>query len=382
MSETVTQLPAAVRGFLSDVLPATQGSAGAGLGPSGVTRGVSLAQALSANGMLYAGSPTYGVKADNTTNDTSAWAVVMAAAVSLGGIVAVVAPYGISIATIVVPANVVLLSLQRGASQIASPSAVTPAITLSVGSQLLGLKVVGNAAQPCVQASTTAIVARDLELSGGSSGINFSSLGAGSDVIDCRIHDCGIGIASPSEVGILNTRVTRSGTIGISIITGCNKNRIVGGRIEFSGTSNIAIDGTGGVAPFGNVVSGTSLDAAGGNNLLVRSTRSCTISGIDLGRAGRSQAGTPGSIGDANFYIQSSVGVVFAGNSSWTGRDDGGSGYNGPFYAVYDDGSNQNCIIMGNVLPFHNNSGSPTVGPINSTATFNLAAALNQTFWS
>ena len=99
-------------------------------------------------------------------------------------------------------------------------------------------------------------------------------------------------------------------------------------------------------------------------------------------RSGQAQGGAVASQDDTHIYMQNCTGVVVVANSSRTGPNDVGGGYNSPFYAVYDGAGNVGCIIGQNALAYHNNSSGTTTGPINVVTTFSLAAGLNQTFWS
>ncbi len=66
MSETLSQLPTTSgQPALSDILPITRGYTGSA---TGTTYADTTAKLLSANGLVYAGDPRYGVKADGATD--------------------------------------------------------------------------------------------------------------------------------------------------------------------------------------------------------------------------------------------------------------------------------------------------------------------------
>jgi hypothetical protein len=390
MSETLSGIPAPVSGTigaLGDIVGVSQGGV---LGVGGSTHKLTLGQILAASGALYAGDPAYGVVADGVTDDTNAWIAVLAAAATAGRYV--VAPIGVSLFTTMnIPSNVGIIgrstesySGSSGSETLGSvlkaTSGTLSGITMAAFSQLMHLQVSGNSSQPCIDASAGNALIFDVDMFGGSDGIRFNTLGAKSEVVLCRIHECTRGISNPVNVRVLGTTIASCGN-GITMGNGCNFNKIVGNTIEKSTTNNILIDGTGGVAT-GTLISGNAIEAAGAANILLRAASYINVSSNLLGRAGRGQVGSPGASTDTTIYLQTCLGCNISGNTSWVGKDDGGTGYSGPFWAVYDDGSNTNCIIGLNVLPYHNNAGSSTSGPINSTSTFNLAASLNQAFWS
>src|ERR1700730_17997240 len=90
MSETISQLPTVAGDpALSDIMPVTRGYTGPGTGTNYAT---SIAVVLSANDLVYATDPRYGVKADGVTDDTTAWGAALSAAFNLG--TWVVAPIG------------------------------------------------------------------------------------------------------------------------------------------------------------------------------------------------------------------------------------------------------------------------------------------------
>lgn len=401
MSETISQLPAGTSSFLTDLVPLTQGSVGPGTGTS---RKLTVAKILSASEVFYAGDPAFagGVQANNSTDDTTAWNAVFAAAAPTGA--AVIAPIGISkVSSFTIPANVILmgrntesygasatgqLAYTAGAgsvtlgSVISANSSATP-IILSAYSQLRDITVVGTSVQTLVNASAGRCVIENVDLSAGSSGINFNStVTGGSSVINCRIHGInGNGIDSPIGCTITGCVINNCSN-GISLLTGCNSNLIYGNRIEWCGLSGIAVNGSPGFADR-NAFIGNFIDRASNNGFFLSFASHSVINGNSVNRCGRGQSGTPGNSADACFNLTNCNGVVVNGNSSSVGGDDSPNpiGYNSPYYGVWDGGSNTNCSVGMNVLAYHNNAGNSTTGPINVTTTFNLASTLNVSFW-
>lgn len=398
MSETLSQLPAGTTVALSDIAPLTQGSTGPG---SGTTRKLTIAKILSASRAVYASDPAYagGVQADGTTDDTSAWNAALAAAATTGSVV--IAPLGISrVSAFTVPSNVMVIGRNtspRGASAtgeltysagsgsatlgsiIQASSGAGPIITLGAYAQLRDLQIVGTNAQTLVDATAGRTWLTNLTLSTGTTGIAFGASAAGGSVVDgCRIHHItGNGIESPADTVIRGCLINAC-TRGISLIANCTDNQIVNNRIEWCTLHSISLTSVDRC-----LISGNFCDRSGGNAILLSSASHVIVSNNFAARSGRAQSGTPGNASDAHFNLTSCNAVIVSDNASSVSGDDAPAaiGYNSPFYGVYDGGSNTNCQITTNVLCYHNNASSPTTGPINTTATFNLASGLNVSLW-
>lgn len=395
MSETLSNLPTTTtRPSLRDIIPVTIGYGGPG---TGVTYAVPIADILSADGLIDAGDPQFGggVKADNTSDDTTPWTIVMQAAQNTGAWI--IAPPGISlVSAFSVPDGVSILGKNVGSypsgvgfqnlgTVIKGNSASNPTITLGQFTQLHNLQIIGTLAQPCVQISKGYVDLFDCTILGGSSGISYASGTLGhSRLLDLTIHSCGTaGILGAQKTTIAATNIAGCGT-GILLTGGCNGVRLAGGnRIENNTNYGLSADGTSGGLRDLLVSGANSFDANGRANIMLRAVSASAISGGNsLSRGGQGQVGTPASADDCNLYMQNCNGVAVVGNTSRTGLNDAGTGYNSPYWAIYDGGGNVACIIASSIWAYHNNSTSATAGPINSTATFNLAAALNTSFWS
>lgn len=390
MSETISNLPTtAARLVLGDGVPVTSGYRG----PStGITFVFTCGDVLSANGLIYAGDPQYGVKADGITDDTNAWGNALGAAFSLG--TWVVAPIGsVSLVSAInVPSGVGIIgrstqsySASLGPETIGSvikcTSATAPGITLNAFSQLQSIQVQGSGSQPCIQTAAGFYDIVDVTCFNGSSGISSALSGGASRISRCRIHDCAsTGILAGLDLTIDNTVITSSGD-GIRLSNGCNAVRIIGGRIEKGTGYGVIADGTGGTIR-DLVIDGVSFDANGKASVALKLVNAAAVHGCIFSRSGQSQGSTPGANDDCHVALTSCNAVSVSGNSSRTGLNDQGGGYNSPFYAIVDGAGNTNSLIAANALAFHNNASSSTSGPINVTTTFNLAASLNQSFWS
>ena len=82
MSETLSQLPAPIsRPAMGDIVPVTMGYQGPS---SGTTFAVPIGRLLSAANLIHAQDPAYGVVANGTTDDTTAWELALNAAFNLG----------------------------------------------------------------------------------------------------------------------------------------------------------------------------------------------------------------------------------------------------------------------------------------------------------
>jgi hypothetical protein len=212
-------------------------------------------------------------------------------------------------------------------------------------------------------------------LYGGSSGVAFAGADGGSVISTSRIHDCGTaGILNAQQVAVDDTYITNCGS-GITM-TGSNVGlRSSNMRIEQSTSYGITADGTIRSIQLGT----TTIDNSGKNALMFRGVLASTVTGCLFDRSGQGQIASPGVADDAHIYLQNCDGVIITGNTSRTGNT---IGYYGPYWAVYDGGSNTHSIIGFNGLTFHNNTTSGTSGPINVGTTFNLASSQNQSWWS
>lgn len=393
MSLTISQLPVGVVGRLSDIIPLTQGSSAPG---AGATRGVTTAKILGSNGLVFAGDPAFGVKADGSTDDTSSWTAALGYASATGA--CVIPPLGVSlVSSITVPPNVAIIgrnvesyNVANGygsgtlGSVISGTSATLPAVIMSLNSQIYNMKIDGNPAQSCIKLASSAnpgtIQLYDVDVFGGLIGIDCAGVPAYGIVNNCRIHECGTGLANGTDLSITNNIITNCTTAGITLLGSNKRVLITGNRIDTCGI-NINLSGTSSASFVNNVtITGNLLQDSSGNNILLNFCHNVTVTGNEIGCAGRGQSGTPGNASDANFQIANSSACVINGNSTWVGTDN--NAYIGPYYAVYDGGGNTNCLISSNILPYHNNASSSTSGPINITTTFNLASALNVTYWT
>jgi len=398
MSETLSQLPAGTTVALGDIAPLTQGSTGPG---SGITRKLTIAKILSASRMVLASDPAFagGVQADGSTDDTASWNAALAFAQTAGA--AVLAPLGVSrVSAFTVPSNVMILGRSvspRGASAtgemtytagsgsttlgsvIQASSGAGPIITLSAYAQLRDLQIVGTGAQPLVDASAGRCLLDNVTMSAGTTGIAFGASAAGGSVVDsCRIHHItGNAIDSPADT-LIRGCLINSCTRGISLIANCTDNQIMNNRIEWCTLHSISLTSVDRC-----LISGNFCDRSGGNAILLSGASHVIVSNNFAARSGRAQSGTPGNASDAHFNLTGCNAVILSDNASSVSGDDppAAIGYNSPFYGVYDGGSNTNCQITTNVLCYHNNAGSSTTGPINTTVTFNLASGLNVSLW-
>lgn len=401
MSETISQLPIGLTSNLSDIIPLTQGSSGSG---TGTTRKITVAKVLSASEVVYAGDPAFagGVLANGTSDDTTAWNAAFATAATTGAVV--FGPIGVSkVSSFIIPSNVILIGRNvesRGGSAtgelayasgpgstilgtvILANSSATP-IIMSAYSQLRDITVIGTSVQTVVNATAGRATLENVNISAGSSGINFNTtLAGGSSVINCRIHGInGNGIDSPVNC-IISGNIINNSINGISLLSGCNGNLIVGNRIEWCSGNGITLNGSPSFADR-NAITGNWIDRPGGNGIFMNFAAHTTVTGNSINRAGRNQQVTPGNLSDASFNLTNCTGITIHGNSTAVWGDDSPNpiGYNSPFYAIFDGGGNLNCVIGMNILAYHNNANNSTTGPINTTTTFNLAAGQNPSFW-
>jgi hypothetical protein len=392
LSETISQLPqTATRTSGTDIIPVTVGYSGSG---TGITYGKPIADILSASGLIYAADPVFGggVKADGVSDDTTPWTIVMQEATNTGAWV--VAPPGVSkVSAFTVPDGCAIIGRNTGSysstvgfpnlgTVIQGSSASNPVISLGQFCQLHNIQVVGTSAQPCIQITKGYVDLFDCTFLNGSVGVDFLNVGGPSILLGLRIHDCPTaGIRGAHHVGIGGCTITNCGS-GIVLTQGCNGVRLSVSRIEFCTNYGITADGTGGTLRDIVIASGNSFDANGKANAQLRAVSNSAVTGNSLSRGGQSQSGSPGGADDCNLYLQNCNGVIVTGNTSRTGLNDAGGGYNSPYWAIFDGGGNTNCQIAANVWMFHNNSTGPTGGPINTTSTFNLASTLNVTAWS
>ena len=365
MSETLSQLPTTSgQPALSDILPITRGYTGSA---TGTTYADTTAKLLSANGLVYAGDPRFGVKADGSTDDTTAWGAALTAAFNSSSWV--VAPIGLSlVSALTVPAGVGILGRAPGSysssigplttgTVIKGTIASAPAISLGQFSQLRGLQVNGSGSQPCVGITVGYADLFDVTCFSGSVGISTTLVGGASRLLHCRIHDCGTaGISAGLDLTATGCIITNCG-IGVSLSNGSNGVRIIGGKIETSGTAGIQADGTAGSLR-DLVVSGVGFDANAGNAILLRAVTGGAIHGCTFARSGVGQSGSPGNSSDAHVYLNNNNGVVVTGNASRTGAT---VTYVAPFYAVWDAGGNTNSTIVANGFAYHNNSATLAV---------------------
>lgn len=388
MSETLSQLPT-TSGVpaLSDIAAITRGYTGSA---TGTTYADSIAKLLSANGLIYAGDPRYNVKADGSSDDTTAWTAALTAAFNSSAWV--VAPLGVSlVSALSVPAGVGIIGRAPGSysssigplttgTVIKGTSVSAPALSLGQFSQLRGLQVQGSGSQPCVTIASGYADLFDVTMFGGSVGVASLLVGGSSRLLSCRMHDCGTaGISNGLDLTATGCVITNCG-IGVSLSNGSNGVRIIGGRIELATTAGIQADGTAGSLR-DLIVDGVSFNGCGGNSVLLRAVTGGSVTGCSFALSGQAQGGSPGNSNDAHVYMQNNLGVVVTGNNSRTGAL---SSYVGPYYAVWDAGGNTSCVLAVNGLAYHNNSatlGGAGSGPINSTAVFNLPGAINATYW-
>jgi len=381
LSETISQLPTTGGApFLGDAVPITHGWAGAS---TGNTFAYTVAKLLSAGGYIYAGDPAYGVRADGATDDTSAWTSAFNAAFNASA--CVIAPLGVSlVSSLEVPSGVSIMGqapgsttgsgFLTGGSVISASSGTAPGVTLDAWSALRGVTIDGSGSQPCVYSSAGYNRLEDCTLFGGSSGVLFAGADGGSSIELCRIHDCGTaGILNAHQVTVESSYITNCGS-GVVMTSSNNSLRMSNTRIEQSTNYGITADG-----PSGILLATTVIDNSGKNAIKFHAVSGSTITGCSFNRSGQGQVGSPGVTDDSHLYLQACDGVIITGNTSRTGSS---TGYIGPFWAVYDGGSNVHSLIGFNGLTYHNNAGSQTSGPINIGSTFNLASAQNQTWWS
>jgi len=392
MSETISNLPqTATRTEETDIIPVTIGYSGPG---TGITYGKPVADILSASGLIYAADPTFGggVKADGVSDDTTPWTIVLQAAANTGAWV--VAPPGVSlVSALSLPDGAAIIGRNTGSysstvgfpnlgTVIQGSSASSPTISLGQFCQLHNIQVVGTSAQPCVQATKGYVDLFDCTMLNGSVGLDFLNVGGPSTLLGLRIHDCPTaGIRGAQHTSIGGATINNCGT-GILLTQGCQKVRISLTRIEYCTNYGISADGTGGILRDLMISGGNSFDACGKASVQLRNVTNSALTGNSFTRGGQNQSGSPGGSDDCNVYLQNCNGVIVTGNTSRTGLNDSGAGYNSPYWAIFDAGGNTNCQIAANIWAFHNNSTGPTGGPINSTSTFNLASTLNVTFWS
>src|SRR6185437_4993146 len=193
MSETISNLPqTATRTSQTDIIPVTVGYGGPG---TGVTYGKPVADILSASGLIYAADPIFGggVKADGSTDDTTAWTTVMLVAQGTGAWV--VAPPGVSkVSAFNVPDGCAIIGRNTGSysgtvgfpnlgTVIQGSSASNPTISLGQFCQLHNIQVVGTSAQPCVQATKGYIDLFDCTFLNGSVGVDFLNVGGPSTLL-------------------------------------------------------------------------------------------------------------------------------------------------------------------------------------------------------
>lgn len=367
--------------MLSDAVPITHGWTGPS---SGNTYAYTVAKLLSAGGYIYAGDPAYGVRADAVTDDTAAWGRSFTAAFNASA--TVIAPLGVSlVSSLEVPGGVGILGCAPGSttgtgyptggSVVSASSGTAPAVTLNAWCSIHGLTIAGSGSQPCVYSSGGYIRVVECTLYGGSSGVSFFGADGGSQILASRIHDCGTaGLLNAHQVAIDCSFITNCGS-GVTMTGSNNGLRVSNTRIEQSTGYGITADGTN----HGILLGTTAIDVSGKNAILFRGVAGSTVSGCLFSRSGQGQVASPGSADDAHIYLHGCDGVMITGNTSRNGST---TGYTGPFWAVYDGGSNVHSLIGFNGLTYHNNAGSQTSGPINVGTTFNLASFQNQTWWS
>lgn len=411
MSETISQLPAGTASVFGDVIPVTQGSTGSG---TGTTRKLTVAKILEATEVFYAGDPAFagGVLANNTADDTNAWAAAFAAAAPTGAVV--VAPIGISkVSQITIPSNVILIGRNVEAyggsspgqqsytagtgsallgSIISANSSSTPVI-MSAFSQLRDIAVVGTSVQVVINASAGRVLLDNVNITGGTSGVNFSTntTAGGSIIRNCQIHNInGNGIDNPVNCLIIDNIINGNTSNGISLTNICNGNLINGNRIEWNYLAGISVVGSSGSVADRNTIVGNWIDRSGTNGLVMNFASHTTVSGNTINRSGRNQSGAAGTQLDATFNLSNCFAVTVIGNATSVWNDDANTGYISPYWAVWDGGGNGALspgssavnLIIGNTLGWHGNSTSqPSTGPINVTTTFNLPSGLNSTFW-
>ncbi len=373
-------------------MPLTQGSSGPG---TGTTRGLTTAKLLGSNGLVYAGDPAFGVKANGSTDDTSAWTAALAYAASTGA--AVLAPIGVSnVTSITIPQNVAIIGRNVECTSVASAqgsislgsvifgtSNSLPAIVMSPNSQIRSIQVDGNSGQDCIRLSGSTFGSYhiyDADIFGGLNAINGNSTAASLLMSNCRIHECTNGIVNLIDGNIVGNIITSCTTTGMALGANCARVTITGNRITANGI-NLSFNGVASTTPVANVVvSGNLIQDATGNNVYLNYCHNVVIGSNEIGCGGRGQSGSPGTANDANFQISNCTGVLINGNSTWVGNDI--TSYVGPYWSCWDGGGNVNCQISCNILPYHNNASSSTSGPINVTTTFNLASSLNITYWT
>lgn len=392
MSETISQMPTGAVGFLSDLIPLTQGATVPGTGNS---RRMTTAKVLGSNGLVYAADPAYGVKADGASDDTSAWAAALNYASATGALV--VAPMGRTIVSnVTIPQNTGIIGRNvqsyniAGGIGSASLGSVfvgntnsQPTITMAANTQLIGVTVDGDPAQDCIRINTGgaygSITIVDVDIFGGLNGINGNTVPVDTLITQCRIHECANGIINCMDARVALNMIASCTTSGISLGMNCGDVLITENRIYACG-QGIVLAGNTTASVTDVVITGNKIRDSSGNNISMSFCRNVTVTGNGLRGAGRSQTSTPGSSADASFQLANCIGCVVTGNQTSVGNEL--TNYVGPFWAIWDGGGNVNCVISSNILAYHNNASGAVSGPINVTSTFNLASALNAAYWS
>lgn len=377
MGVTISNLSASTAPSLADLLPVTQT-----VGLGNITHKMSLAQLLSVSGVIYAADPLYGVRADGSTDDTAAWNSAFNAAVSRS--MPVIAPLGVSmVSAIQVPSNVMLLghntgplSPTQGSVIKALSNATAPTVGMQANSRMQDIQIQGNGTTSAVQFIGDNVTIAQTSIANSAIGLDFGLRGLNSLIAYCSVTGCTIGVSNAAQSRFIVNSITKCNT-NVSLNNKSNNNQFSNNYFGYSTTYNVQV-----VQSTKNGFTGNLFDAAGSNHISLVQADYTNIVANRLGRAGRNQGSVAGTSGDASFYLQNNKAVNISSNTTWVGQDDGGIGYVGPFWAVYDAGSNTNCIISNNILAYANNSTVSGSGPINSTSTFNLAAGFNQSFWS
>lgn len=352
-------------------------------------------QFLSYSGMLYAGDARWagGVKADGTTNDTAAMNAAIAAAAATG--LRLILPVGQILVTsggLVFPnscaiegqcnvqtyTQTALLTVQPyGTYIIAKDSGTNPIMTPAYGSTIRNLQVFSvNQTMTGINMTGGNILLDNVSVLNCKAGLDFDISGNSCRVHNCRFSNNITGILNPLDSHFINT-VINANTTGVYFSSGCNFCMFAANRIEFNG-NNVVMAGT----PNGagtNTFVGNTFDRSGGPALSLTDAENCTFSGNIFLRSG-ANASTPGNSTDCHIYMANCIQTVISSNTSNIGAEDDGSGYLSPYWAIYDGGGNTQCILSANSLGYHNNSSTQTAGPINTTATFNLATNGNLTF--
>lgn len=334
---------------------------------------------LSSKNIVYAAR--YGVKADGTTDDTSAWGTAFST-VSNGSLV--IAPVGISIvSSITTPPGVTLMGTNArpytgattNGSVIKSTATAgsTPVISMSAYSTLVGLTVIGpgtdgygnGTTRACVQWASNSCAMQDVTLTNGWNGLdaNYQSVGSARF---CNFQQCHTGLANPVDSHFIGNQFSSNGT-GVYLSPGANHNHFTGNRFEFSAGHNVSIAGISTGKTGENTFTCNTFDRAGYNAVQMSYARHTTFVGNIFERSGANA--TANTNNDAHVEMDNCTTIVFSGNTSLAAQSDSATGPFSPSWGVWDGGSNSNCLIKNNIWVYHSVNGT-NGGGINVTTTF------------